>query len=73
MVNQPDSIKLHSLTYDSENEVAHFNFSGWQGGKPMNANGSVGVPTPGDLPESQVRAQAKTHVQKLLRALADSL
>ena len=72
-MTQPDKIQLNSLTYESENEVAQFNFHGWRGGKPFSANGALHVPTPGDLPESQVRAAVKQHVKKLLRDLADSL
>lgn len=70
---KPDSIQLQSLTYDSQNEIARFTFMGWRRGKPLSVSGSLQVPTPGDLPESQVRELAKSHAKQLLRDLADSL
>lgn len=72
-MTQPDSLQLARLNYDSENEQAQFGFSGFRGGKPFNISGGLHVPTPGDLPESQVRAKVKEHLKKLLRDCADRL
>lgn len=71
-MSKPD-LKLTSLTYDSENEVAHFIFNGWRSDRPASANGQLHVASPGDLPESQVRAAVKAELKRMLSEMSDAL
>jgi len=70
---KPDGFNLDRLNYDSQTEQAHFSFSGWRGGRPLNVSGGFRVETPGDQTESQVREAGKKALKKLLRDLSDSL
>lgn len=69
----PDSLKLHSLSYDSISEVASFTFVGSRAGKPIMISGNLRVPTPGDQTESQVTAASKAAIKQILHQAADSI
>lgn len=68
-----DKFSIERLSYDSGKESATYRLKGDRDGQRSDIWGSFQLPTPGDLPESEVRALAKARLAELLRAAADSL
>ena len=67
---QPDQTNLLSLQHDSAKQRVFFQFSGWQGGHPMNSSGSFSLELMPNQTEEQAEATMKEAVRRHLTKLA---